>query len=307
MLKRGIVITPPVAEGTAGPGGNRVVRISPQGSDYWDRELRKLLTYWDRTCVVVHPIAALQGGGGMIVDAFRAGFKQSELEALNPGTVLFAQSPGSPRVLSDEAPRQLLEGQLMAASELESRVGGLWSIGHTVDLIVPDSRASERVSVLEVNLIGSLPVPSVATPIERVLEFKRRKRDLYEEFISAIEHGFLDAYNSENQASRLGRAEERFRITLRHLWREMEAFGAQPRPVSLKGIVSGIVGAVTGMASTSALVPEEPLLQFAVGATGAFVAINRSEEYRPPELSEKVRDYAYVGLVQKYLADTGAT
>ena len=195
---------------------------------------------------------------------------------------------------------QMIQGQVNAAAVLGAKDGGLWSIGQTVNLVLPPSSTSNPVSALELELIGSLPVPSNEVPISEILAFKQKRQSLFLEFRSAFEHDFIDAYNSENQRDGLLRAQEKLGITLRHLWKEMEAFDVRPRAVSMTGLISGIVAATTTIGSVGVLAPT---LQLALGTAGAFIAINQTVKHRPPELSDRVRDYAYVAHVKKHLAE----
>lgn len=317
MLKRGIVVTPPIAEAFDESSQPQFFTIPGKESDYWDTELRRLVTYWDRICLVHHPVTRGGGMPGFLAGGLQTNFRHSELDSLDHGTV-FVYHPADPPIsagpevppallqglvsnIGPETPRFMLEAQLTAASELGSEVGGLWTIGQTVDLLVPNGSDANRVSALEIKLAGTLPVPSREVPIERVLEFKRQRKDLYLEFRSAFEHDFLDAYNAEAQASSLARAGERFRILLGHLASEMEAFDAKPSFLSMTGLVSGLAATVGTMGGAATLNPDLPLLHLAAGAAGAFSAIYATDRYRPPQLSDKVKDYAYVGFVEREL------
>lgn len=136
------------------------------------------------------------------------------------------------------------EAQQKAFAEADKNDPGFWALsGRSADSIQKDETFDTGRAVL-IDLVGALPLPPDETPVESLLEFKRKRRDELMRLRDTLDKIYLQVISSPDQAMALkvavgdvDKAIVDLQKTSREWWKEIKLTDVK----SLLGVAAGIV------------------------------------------------------------------
>ena len=199
----------------------------------------------------------------------------------------------------------LLDIQLAVFNEHLKQENEIWSIAQpTREIILPENQSILKEN-LQVELYNCLPVPTIDTPFEKILDFKRRRNselrafralldNMYEDIISHPDADFAkrkSIENIENALIDIDRTLEESKI--KRLLKNMKAQINMGKLAELGIELAGgtVVGQKMGLDKVSGI----------VGAVASIINITQTVQKTPKCLSPKETDYAYLFYAKEEL------
>nr|DAO88071.1 MAG TPA: hypothetical protein [Caudoviricetes sp.] len=199
----------------------------------------------------------------------------------------------------------LLDIQLAVFNEHLKQENEIWSIAQpTREIILPENQSILKEN-LQVELYNCLPVPTIDTPFETILDFKRRRNsellafralldNMYEDIISHPDADFAkrkSIENIENALIDIDRTLEESKI--KRLLKNMKAQINMGKLAELGIELAGgtVVGQKMGLDKFSGI----------VGAVASIINITQTLAQTPKCLSPKETDYAYLFYAKEEL------
>lgn len=208
-----------------------------------------------------------------------------------------------------------------------------WSLGQPFNnLVLPSPQATEFIFVeptgqagkafklppnlleiqtgpsIEVELYNSLPVPIPDVPMERILSFKRKRRDELIRFRHAMDELYLKIQDSADVVRAKDTSIDEIELSLADLHKAMKETPMQKISSTIKTEVSLsdiVQGAVAGMMAGNLFGTSHDLLAVSavLGATALpalKMTINLSA-FKPKQVPSEFKDYAYLYFLQREL------
>lgn len=199
----------------------------------------------------------------------------------------------------------LLDIQLAVFNEHLKQENEIWSIAQpTREIILPENQSILKEN-LQVELYNCLPVPTIDTPFEKILDFKRRRNselrafralldNMYEDIISHPDADFAkrkSIENIENALIDIDRTLEESKI--KRLLKNMKAQINMGKLAELGIELAGgtVVGQKMGLDKFSGI----------VGAVASIINITQTLAQTPKCLSPKETDYAHLFYAKEEL------
>ena len=261
-FKRGIVVSPPFLKR---PTAGIVVR----GGEYLpSQELRKYLLYWDEIDYVDNGLIHLDGG--------------PEIDFLVKAKVAIRTLVEFPGGRSSGNGEFFFEAQQTAFLQHDFEEPGAWSLAQPV----PEPFFVNAISStsIEYELWNMLPVPKSDVPLEKILEFKEKRRD--ELFALRVHLDEMHQYiiaSADIPRARNTQAMKLY-LALQDIDKVLDEFGIRNVISSLRGYIAGeftnIAGTGMGAAGIASLIALPPLITGLVGA-GIALAVKPVLAPRP--------------------------
>jgi len=200
----------------------------------------------------------------------------------------------------------LLMMQAVLAQDLNKKRDGFWSIGQTgsnfeMPLIQGISKESR---LLELNFHNLLPFPEPDTPIEKILEFKRKYSPELLTFQLAWSKLITKIESSQGDFRIIQDCKNEIEVALRNLHRTLDENKIQ----KILGVVKNLldikqIGAAPIIAGAVAHLADVPIVIGALtgyAVSGAISLISKKEN-KIEKLDNRIKDYAYLYYVDKKL------
>jgi len=206
------------------------------------------------------------------------------------------------------APEQIAAAHAIAKcaafDELNRRTAGNvdWSIVHDFDL--GNLQASRRVvqQVVELELLNALPVPSAATRLSRLLDFKRRHLPELLRFRAALSGFAARIAASDEPSEECVRVRNEIDVALAEIARCLERSGIERAFATIRSFVKLDPGQVLpAVLAAEALHLGQPLAAVAAVGVAALLKLTCRSVELPPTIAEHHADFAYVYESQRRL------
>lgn len=199
----------------------------------------------------------------------------------------------------------LAELQYKAFLENNKKENELWSIAQTSKTLILNPNDLIKKRTIEFELINCVPIPTVETPLETILEFRERRKDELMSFRNAIDlfyENVLASLDSERTRQRIideiqkncsdlikVMNESKIKMILQNLKSEANISDI------FKGLVNGFR---TGLIS-NAVFDLPALASFTIGTIVSGVQIKIDDLFQPRKIPEKLKPYAYLYYANK--------
>ena len=244
--KKGIVLSPPFK--SLGGGEVRC------GGDPDPLELRKYLLYWDEIDYPSNNVIHVTSGN--IEYLLQAG-------VLKRTRINFSSYSGG------QGGEMFLLAQEMAFRQNAEREPGVWSIAQLSDTAYYSQQESGL--TVDIELYSLLPVPSVNTPFEDILEFKNRRLDELMGFRLYLDDVYQKVISSADIPRSKNSELAKLESSLHDLDRVLNESAISLAYTSLRStIVAGLGGWAFSGVGIPSLIPFSPVM---VGVTCAGVAM----------------------------------
>lgn len=310
---RGVIIGPQI-ENVPGRGTLMPTSVLPD-----PLLLRQCVLYWDmidwprytKVGTLSGEAALLQSEGVLISTSFpQPAWEESYVP--RPGEVrLSTVTPDGKRELGAWLlrPEDYVKPQALAFAQNNTNGSGLWSLAQPNPfLVLPPG---EMARTLEVELYRAIPVPSRDTPIEKVLDLRRRRPDELRAYRGAIDDLYLETIRSPDTAFAKTRAIEKLQQSVVDLHRVMNetrigqsvvSVKVELNPVDLwdaatRAAAFGAAGYTIGFASAA--------LGVAIGLASAALRLRVQRVPRLADIPPELSVYAYLAIVDAELGRAG--
>lgn len=280
-------------------------------------ELRKYLLYWDKINVPkssfldfdCSQFRLLQSAGvldrtpyGKTYRTYAMGMNNShELSmrdiGLGEGVGLAKISDCTNIRLDRYAGDEILRAHEDVYMLLESQEAGCWSKGQMTSTLM--SFDAKNKQAIEINLHNLLPIPSVDTPLENILEFKSKRYDELLAFRVYLDDFYQSIINSADVPRAYNTEMNRLDLSLRDLNRTMKESKFKVVIDSLRsvmGSMDGILGLSFGAAGIATSFGVTPLV---AGLSGAGVGV--AAKLIPQSKTSLPKELTYIKSIRKHL------
>lgn len=280
---RGIVAGPAVKS-----LGNGSIFIENSGID--PTKLRQYLLYWDR---IEYPTNR----------GFN--FTSKEVEFLSSTGVLqrteipFALLANKDGIMTqDDA---LLKSPQLAFNFNNAKEQGMWSMTQPNQSLHLTPELSEEHRSVEIELVDSLPLPDLSVPLEKILEFKEKRKDELGAFRSYLDSLYLEVINSKDiPRSRIKAIEDLQRgiVDLHKVMGESkikQLVGSMKVELNVRGII--FAAGALGYLHTQYDLPL--FLSVPLAASAGMLNFDVKPVMQPKKIPENLKDYAYLFYAEK--------
>lgn len=262
-MERGIVISP---DFHFLPNGNTYIETSAINPD----ELRKYLLYWDKIEVPLTTMALF--GVGNDIDYLSEVGVLSRTPFSTSGIKMFRFGNCSKMTLPKEVGIELLLGHEHIFQEMSKKEPGAWSKAQMSASFVSKNEINRE--VVEFNLYNAVPVPSDATPLSDILEFKEAHRDELIAFRTYLDELYQKIIASVDIPRAKSTELQRLECAIKDVSRVLNESNVRVALRSMKSVISGVDGIIgVGLAAgaSAQFIPFSPLIA-GVTASGVSVA-----------------------------------
>jgi hypothetical protein len=276
-LKRGIVVSPPFLKRPTGG-------IEVRGGVYLpSQELRKYLLYWDEIDYVDCGLLHLDGG--------------PEIDFLVKAKVAIRTLVQFPGGRSSGNGEFFFEAQHTAFLQHDVKEPGAWSLAQPVPEpffvnVIPSP-------AIEYELWNMLPVPKSDVPLEKILEFKEKRRDELFALRVHLDEMYQDIIASADMPRARNTQAMKLSLALQDIDKGFDEFGIGKVISSLRGYIAGefssAAGNGMGAAGIAPLIALPPLI---TGLVGAGIALALKPVLAPRPLRTR-HPLIYVSNIHK--------
>ena len=213
------------------------------------------------------------------------------------------------------APHTLM--QVLALIENNKKRGQQWTIGQSNPNLELPSDVAPLTRVIEVELYQSIPVPLADVPVEKILDFKERRRDELLRFRAVMDDLYLDVVRTQDIPRAKSRAIRKVQQAIRGLnkvtneSRLKTILSSVKIELNLSNIVRTALVTGVGQTALAAAYHWSPAISIPVslglGLAGSGITVRISEIPKPNTLPPHLVDYAYLFHVNRELARLGET
>jgi len=295
---RGIILTSPAAV-----NGNTFTVF---GSAIEPLLLRQGALYWD---MIDWPNNSVVGTGDE---------GKPDIQLLKQEGKLIRSSFSFPMSFSGaDAAKPWVWMQILALFENNKRPGQQWTIGQPNPTLELPSDVAPFTRAIEVELYQAIPVPLADVPMERILDFKERRRDELLRFRGVMDDLYLEVVRTQDIPRAKSRALHKVQQAIRSLNRVTNESRLKTILSSLKvelnlsnivntALVTGI--SQTALAATYQWPPEISIpVSLGLGLATSGITVRINEIPKPNALPTHLIDYAYLFHVDRELAHLGET
>ena len=307
-MDRGIVLSPQFS-------------FLPTGSVFFksaidELELRKYLLYWDRINIPkssfldfdCSQFRLLQSAGvldrtpyGKTYNTYAMSMNNSHNLSMRielGGEIGLAKINDCTHIhLNRYAGDEILRAHEDVYMHLESKEAGCWSKGQMTSTLM--SFDAKNKQAIEINLHNLLPIPSVDTPLEDILEFKSKRYDELLAFRVYLDGFYQSIINSADIPRAYSTEMNRLDLSLRDINRTMKESKIKVAIDSLRsvmGSMDGILGLSFGAAGIATLFGVTPLI---AGLSGAGVGV--AAKLIPQSKTSIPKELTYIKSIRKHL------
>jgi hypothetical protein len=195
--------------------------------------------------------------------------------------------------------------QALAFSKNNADGSGLWTLAQSNSFLTLP--AGEMARTLEVELYRAIPVPSRETPIEEVLELRRRRSDELRAYRGAIDDLYLEIIRSPDIPFAKNRAVEKLQQSVVDLHRVMSETRMGQSVVSVKVDFNPLdpweaifrAGTLGGVGFNFGLTAAA--LGAAAGLASAAIRLRPQQVRRLPNIPRELSAYAYLATIEAEL------
>ena len=298
-------------------------------------ELRRYLLYWDKIAYAypnglgkpnldaLHDLGFLSEVGVLSLYDIPVGTRDIGMEEVPTPSKLSnanhlisvgqstTKNPSGLLILGSPAhiwPQLSTCAQLDVATNTAPDKGGIWTIGECNAQLSMAIFPGVTGQLLEATLYASLPVPTDATPLEEIMEFRTKRKEELLQLRSAIDRLRSDALSQPDSARGVQQASEAIELALIQLHRCLDETGIRTFFSTLKLYLnvtdSSVVSVLLGtLGASGAGIP------LSIGAA-AGLAVNTILTFASRQLDvtrglpAELSDFAYVYDINRYWPNT---
>ncbi|MEV3818432.1 DUF6236 family protein [Aeromonas salmonicida] len=300
-MERGIVLSP---QFEYQPSGGVLFRSATD-----DFELRKYLLYWDKIdvpkCSSIEfdcwQFQELERAGVMQRTRFGAkpkfiGMRMEQSSIINVSNFMTAEIIDCFDVtLSRQAGDEILLAHDAVFRHLDAQYAGSWSKAQISDRILTTNPVDK--SGIELELYRLLPVPTIETPFDAILEFKYHHHDELLAFRCYLDELYQSILSANDIPRARNTALTKLELAIRDVNRTLKQSGINVCVDTLRSIISdtnGILGVALGAVGVASIFGADPLH---AGAAGALISI--APKLIPQSTNSTPAELMYLKSVRK--------
>lgn len=270
--------------------------------------LKRLLLYWDYLC---H--ASVNGLGPNVSGMSDVAFLEQEgIFSVEPVTLQIDKivpparmsGPGVVGIPFDYLAEVQLHAQLELANIKAQQGTTLWSVAQMGDsLQLPKQPAGQQETLIEFSLVNCLPVPSAATPIQDILEFRSKYSQELLGFRLALEEIRNTVRADDDPRRALLVAKERIEYSVQQISHSLDRSNLPFHFETVKSFLDATPGwpMLLALGSLGISGIESPLTWGALAGAAISPAIGLAVRYQNgvKKIPDSLTDFAYVYRAQK--------
>ena len=272
--------------------------------DEFRRDLRKNALYWDQIDWPLNVAGVIEHGDSDSELLKKEGiYRRTEVGFFDDGVLINPGGEGQAFVEFDTKSSSVINGQLAVMMFHNLNNEGQWSIAQSgPDLRLPPGTAVHK-KTAEVELYRVVPVPALEVPMDKVLEFKLRRRTALLEFRGAMDDLYLDVVNSGDFMTAQNRAVEKLKQAILGVHRVMKESKLKRLLSTMKVELNAgdvVAGYATGTALAQTGLPE--LASLSAGLAGAMIKLGVRVVPQIRNIPQNLQAYAVLHHVEKELS-----